>query len=196
MGDGASAGHVEESIREYGDLATRLAAAPLVAAVVEVADLLVATYRSGGKLVLFGNGGSASDASHIAAEFVGRCTRDRRALAALSLSDNGAAVTSIGNDFGFDQIFARQVEALASPGDVVMGLTTSGRSENVLAGLAEARRRGAATVALCGTYDEQLRPVVDHCVAVPSSRTPRIQEVHLLWGHIWSELVERSLAEQ
>jgi D-sedoheptulose 7-phosphate isomerase len=195
MGDGDSARHVEESIREYADLAADLATSAFVRAVADVADVLVATYRAGGRLVLFGNGGSASDASHIAAEFVGRCTRDRRALPALSLSDNGAAVTSIANDFGFAHVFARQVEAFVAPGDVAMGLTTSGRSENVLAGLALARSCGAITVALCGEDDQRLRGAVDHCLAVPSSRTPRVQEVHVLWGHVWSELVEQSLSD-
>src|SRR4051812_8656572 len=116
MGDGASVAHVQESIKEYADLAMGLTTATSVNDVVQVGELLIAAYRAGGKLVLFGNGGSASDASHIAAEFVGRCTRDRRPLAALSLSDNGAAVTSIANDFGFAQVFARQVRAVVAPG--------------------------------------------------------------------------------
>ncbi|MEP6761142.1 MAG: SIS domain-containing protein [Sporichthyaceae bacterium] len=114
----------------------------------------------------------------------------------MSLSDNAASVTAIANDFGFEQVFARQVEAFVAPRDVVMGLTTSGRSANVLRGLEAASRLGAVTVALCGADDQALRPVVTHCLAVPSISTPRVQEAHLLWGHMWADLVERSLGDE
>ncbi|MGZ4597100.1 MAG: D-sedoheptulose-7-phosphate isomerase [Actinomycetes bacterium] len=196
MAESGSGHHVAAVLAEHQALASRLTDPCLVEAVVSVADLLVAAYGAGRKLIVFGNGGSAADAAHLAAEFVGRCARDRRALPAICLSDNTASVTSIANDFGYEQLFARQVQAFVAPGDVVIGLTTSGRSANVLLGLEEARRFGAVTVGLCGTHDATLRPVVEHCLAVPSQNTARVQETHLLWGHVWAELVEQSLGAQ
>jgi D-sedoheptulose 7-phosphate isomerase len=194
MPEGGSLGLVRSTLAEHQEVARALSDPTLVGAVAEVGDVLVECFAAGHKLVAFGNGGSAADAAHLAAEFVGRCTRDRRALPAISLGDSSAGITSVANDFGYAHVFSRGVQAFVAPGDVVLGMTTSGRSENVLQGLAEARLRGAVTVALCGAYDEQLRPAVDHCLAVPSSSTPRIQETHLLWGHLWAELVERSPA--
>jgi D-sedoheptulose 7-phosphate isomerase len=194
MPEGGSLGLVRSTLAEHQEVARALSDPTLVGAVAEVGDVLVECFAAGHKLVAFGNGGSAADAAHLAAEFVGRCTRDRRALPAISLGDSSAGITSVANDFGYAHVFSRGVQAFVAPGDVVLGMTTSGRSENVLRGLAEARLRGAVTVALCGSYDEQLRPAVDHCLAVPSSSTPRIQETHLLWGHLWAELVECSPA--
>ena len=194
MPDEDAGARVRATLAEHADLATRLSDPALVRAVTAVGDALVTSFAAGHKLVAFGNGGSAADAAHLAAEFVGRCTRDRRALPAISLADSSAGLTSVANDYGFAQVFTRGVQAFVTPGDVVLGMTTSGRSENVLLGLAEARRLGAVTVALCGAYDDELRPAVDHCLAVPSSNTPRVQETHLLWGHLWAELVECSQA--
>jgi D-sedoheptulose 7-phosphate isomerase len=194
MPDGDAGALVRATLAEHEDLARRLSDPALVRAVTAVGDALVTSFGAGHKLVAFGNGGSAADAAHLAAEFVGRCTRDRRALPAISLADSSAGITSVANDYGFAHVFTRGVQAFVTAGDVVLGMTTSGRSENVLLGLAEARRLGAVTVALCGAYDEELRPAVDHCLAVPSSNTPRVQETHLLWGHLWAELVECSLA--
>jgi D-sedoheptulose 7-phosphate isomerase len=185
---------VTAALAEHQDLAKLLTDPQLAAQVATVGEVLTAAFRSGRKLVVFGNGGSAADAAHLAAEFVGRCTRDRRPLPAICLSDNTASVTSISNDYGYEHVFARQVEAFVAPGDVVIGMTTSGRSENVILGMQAAERRGAVTVALCGANDEVLRPGAAHCLAVPSGNTPRVQETHLLWGHMWAELVEQSLA--
>jgi D-sedoheptulose 7-phosphate isomerase len=187
---------VEQALREHSDLAVRLTGPALVDGVATVAGTLVDAFEAGRSLVVFGNGGSAADAGHLAAEFVGRCTRDREALPALCLSDNAAALTAIANDFGYEQVFSRQVAAFVAPGDVVMGMTTSGQSANVLRGLETARDLGAVTIALCGADDTALRQLATHCLAVPSSSTPRVQEVHLLWGHIWAELVERSLGSE
>lgn len=186
-------GLVRERLEEHRALAELLLAPPLVAAVAAVGELLVAAYRRGGKLLLFGNGGSAADAQHIAAEFVGRCTRDRRALPALSLSDGAASVTAIANDFGYERLFARQIEALAAPGDMAVGLSTSGRSANVLRGLERAGELGAVTVALTGADDTLMSAAAGLCLAVPSRTPGRVQETHLLWGHTWAEIVEHSL---
>jgi D-sedoheptulose 7-phosphate isomerase len=144
-------------------------------------------------VLLFGNGGSAADATHIAAELVGRFLAERRAVPALSLSDNASAVTAIGNDYGYERVFARQVEAHAGPDGVALGISTSGTSANVLAGLAAARECGLATIGLTGADGGPMRGESDICIEVPSSATPRIQEAHTLVAHILCELVERDL---
>jgi D-sedoheptulose 7-phosphate isomerase len=195
MADVDAAAMVRASVAENLALARELADPQLVKAVAVVAELLVDTYARGGKMLVFGNGGSATDAAHLAAELVGRCNRDRRALPAINLADNSAAVTAIANDYGYEQVFARQVCAFAVAGDVVIGLTTSGHSRNVVLGLEAGRTMGAVTIALCGAHDDALMAVADHCLAVPSTSTGRIQETHLLWGHVWADAVERSLDE-
>lgn len=184
---------VRERLKEHRALADLLLGSETASAVAAVGTLLVDAFRAGGKLLIFGNGGSASDAQHIAAEFLGRCTRERRALPALSLSDGAAAVTAIANDYGYEHLFARQLDALAAPGDVAMGLSTSGRSVNVLRGLERAGELGAVTVALSGADDELMRSAAQVCLAVPSTTPQRVQETHLLWGHTWAELVEHSI---
>jgi D-sedoheptulose 7-phosphate isomerase len=158
-----------------------------------VAEILIAAIENGNKPLLFGNGGSAADAQHIAAEFVGRFAFDRPALPALALSANTSSVTAIGNDYGFDLTFARQIEALGRPGDVAIGISTSGSSPNVLLGLIVAKQRGLHTVAFTGCTGGKLKGNVDHCIRVPSNETPRIQECHILIGHIIAELVERAI---
>jgi len=163
--------------------------------IVAVADAAVRSIEAGGKLILLGNGGSAGDAQHIAAEFVGRFAMERRALPALALSVNTSCLTAIGNDYGYDQVFARQMEALGRPGDMAIGISTSGKSLNVLRGLEKARTLGLYTVALTGGSGGTLKPVVDHCICVPSVSTARIQECHILIGHIISELVEAILCD-
>jgi D-sedoheptulose 7-phosphate isomerase len=149
--------------------------------------------RAGGKLLFFGNGGSAADAQHLAAEFVNRFLRDRRALAAVALTTDSSALTSIGNDLGFDQVFARQIEALARPGDLVVALSTSGTSANVLRGVEAARRLGCATVGLTGGSGGRLAKAVDEAFVVPSSETPRIQETHITLGHALCAVVDEIL---
>jgi|SRR6266481_1937665 len=170
-----------------------LRSSALVSIVAQVSEDLIKALRHGNKALLFGNGGSAADAQHIAAEFVGRFAFDRPALPALALSVNTSCVTAIGNDYGFEQVFSRQIEAIAHPGDVAIGITTSGNSPNVLRGLTAARKIGLHTVGLTGRRGEKLKECVDLCICVPSDETPRIQECHILVGHIISELVEYEL---
>jgi D-sedoheptulose 7-phosphate isomerase len=159
----------------------------------ELADLVTETLRGGNKLLLFGNGGSAADATHLAAEFVGRFRYDRPALPALSLTDNASSMSAIGNDYGYEQVFARQVAAFGQPGDVALALTTSGRSPNVIAALEAARSRGLLTVVLCGMPSAQLEDLADLCLCTPARETARIQECHMLIGHIVCEFVERAM---
>jgi len=165
----------------------------VVLTVAKVSEVLVNALKQGNKALLFGNGGSAADAQHIAAELVGRFAFDRPALPALALSVNSSCVTAIGNDYGFDRVFSRQLEALARPGDVAIGISTSGNSSNVLNAMSTARKMSLHTIALTGSTGGNLRGSVDHCICVPSNETPRIQECHILVGHIISELVEYEL---
>ncbi len=166
-----------------------------LAEVVRIARLLVDTFRSGGKVVLFGNGGSAADAQHVAAELVNRLQADRDALPAIALTCNTSILTSVANDIGFEQVFARQVKALVREGDVAVGISTSGNSPNVLEGIRAARERGARTVGFTGSGGGALRALTDICLCVPSSSTPRIQEAHIAVWHAICEVVERELFE-
>lgn len=165
----------------------------VVLTVAKVSEVLVSALKQGNKALLFGNGGSAADAQHIAAELVGRFAFDRPALPALALSVNSSCVTAIGNDYGFDKVFSRQLEGLARPGDIAIGISTSGNSLNVLHAMSTARKMGLRTIALTGSTGGNLRSSVDHCICVPSNETPRIQECHILIGHIIAELVEREI---
>lgn len=160
---------------------------------VDLVRAVASRLREGGKVLLFGNGGSAADCQHIATELAVRYTVDRPALAAIALTTDTSNLTAAGNDLGFDRIFERQVEALGRPGDVAIGITTSGRSPNVLRGLAAARRGGLLTVAWTGRDGGDLPGTVDHCLVVPSDTTARIQEVHLFLGHLLSGALEREL---
>ncbi|HEY7208906.1 MAG TPA: D-sedoheptulose 7-phosphate isomerase [Bryobacteraceae bacterium] len=157
------------------------------------AELLVVAYRNGHKAIFFGNGGSAADAQHLAAEFVGRYLRERRPLPALALNTNTSVVTAIGNDYGYEQVFARQIEAFAAPGDVAVGLSTSGSSTNVVRAVQRARELGLATVAFTGASGGLLKRLADVLIAAPSEETPRIQECHILAGHALCDAVESAL---
>jgi len=183
----------QQRIRESAAAIEALLDAGCLAAVTSAAGLISSSLRRGGKVMLFGNGGSAADATHIAAELVGRFLAERRALPALSLSDNASAVTAIANDYGYEQVFARQVEAHAAVPDVAFGVSTSGRSPNVLNGLAAARARGLATIALTGADAGPMREHADICIEVPSTATPRIQEAHTVIAHVLCELIERDV---
>jgi D-sedoheptulose 7-phosphate isomerase len=165
----------------------------LLETVSRVTEVLIQAFRAGNKVLLFGNGGSAADAQHIAAEFVGRFAFDRPALPALALSVNTSCLTAIGNDYGFELVFSRQLEALARRGDVAIGISTSGQSPNVLRAMTTAKRMGLHTVGLTGSKGSKLADAVEHCICVPAAETPRIQECHILIAHIISELVEREL---
>jgi len=161
--------------------------------IAKVSDILIQAIRRGNKPILFGNGGSAADAQHIAAEFVGRFAFDRAPLPALALSANTSCVTAIGNDYGFEVAFSRQIQALGCAGDVAIGISTSGNSANVLQALLVAKQLGLTTVALTGAKGGKLKGATDYCICVPSNETPRIQECHILIGHIISELVEETI---
>lgn len=194
MTDRQSVGRlVADLVGEYRSVAEAATDPALVDAVAAVADLLVGCYRDGGRTVLFGNGGSAADAAHVAAEFVGRCTRERDPLPALALTEGLATLTAVANDYGYDEVFARQLRAHARPGDVVVALSTSGRSPNVLRGLAVARELDLVTVGLTGGDGGAFPGAADHVLVAPSRHTGRIQEVHQMWCHVWVEAVETAL---
>lgn len=181
---------IEASLATHRRLLDSETTVRLIAA---VAEAILKAMQRGGKLLLFGNGGSAADAQHIAAEFVGRFGMERCALPAIALSVNTSCVTAIGNDYGFDQVFARQIEAFAKPGDVAMGISTSGKSANVLLGLAKGKQMGLTTVAMAGESGGKMKDEADYCICAPSSETPRIQECHILIGHAIAELVEKAI---
>jgi D-sedoheptulose 7-phosphate isomerase len=177
----------------HAEMARALVDEELAGSVERVAALIAERYRAGATLLLFGNGGSAADAQHIATELTGRYLLDRAPLAALALADNTASLTAIGNDFGFEQVFARQVRAFGRKGDVAIGLSTSGSSANVLAGLVAAREAGLATVGVTGTRGDRLAELCDHCIRIPAEQTPQIQEGTMLVLHTICELVEHDL---
>jgi len=168
----------------------------LIELVADVGSALVEALRADHKVFLFGNGGSAADAQHIAAELVGRYKLERPGLPAIALTVNSSNLTAIGNDYSFDVVFARQIEALGSRGDVAIGISTSGNSRNVVLAIEAARRKGMASVGLTGRKGGQLKSIVDRCICVPSENTPRIQEAHILIGHVLSEIVETELFGQ
>jgi D-sedoheptulose 7-phosphate isomerase len=153
-------------------------------------EILIETFKAGKKVLICGNGGSAADAQHIAAEFVGRYETERRSLPAVALTTDTSALTAIGNDYGFERIFARQVESLANEGDCLVAISTSGNSPNVIAAVMEARRKGCRVLGLTGAGGKKLAALSDASVLAPSSRTARIQEVHLAVIHIWCEMVD------
>lgn len=160
------------------------------------AELITRCFRQGGKLLLFGNGGSAADAQHLAGEFIGRFFLTREPLPAIALTTDTSALTAIGNDFGFEQIFARQIQALAHAGDVAIAISTSGDSPNVLYGVQAACQRGVITIGLTGGDGGALAPMVDCALVVPSTNTAHIQETHIAIGHALCLVVEQSLASQ
>jgi len=151
--------------------------------------------QSGNKILLCGNGGSAADAQHIAAELVGRYEQQRRAFPAISLTTDTSALTAVSNDYGYQEVFARQVEALAVASDVLIAISTSGKSPSVVKAADQARARGCKTIALTGCSGEPLMSHCDLAVVVPSDRTSRVQEAHITIGHLWCEMVDRALEE-
>ena len=159
--------------------------------IARVALRIADSLRSGGKVFFFGNGGSAADAQHLAAEFAGKYLKERPALPSLALTVNPSSVTAIGNDYGFDLVFARQIEALGNKGDVAVGISTSGNSRNVIRALEIAKLKSIYAVALTGASGGLLRNIADSTICIPSEETPRIQECHILTGHIICELVEQ-----
>jgi D-sedoheptulose 7-phosphate isomerase len=178
------------SLREHLETLEALVATQL-AAIERAGDMICEALASGKKVLLCGNGGSAADAQHIAAELVGRYEKQRRSWPAIALTTDTSALTAVSNDFGFEQVFARQVTGLAQAGDVLVAISTSGKSKNVLNAVEEARKIGCRIIALTGMTTEPLESICDLTVAVPSIRTARVQEAHITIGHLWCEMVDR-----
>jgi D-sedoheptulose 7-phosphate isomerase len=185
---------VRERLRESGAVIAALLESDAPARVAEAAAVVAEAIAAGGKLLTFGNGGSAADAQHIAAELVGRYVLDRAALPAVALAENSSTVTAVANDYSYEEVFKRHVEGLGRPGDVALGISTSGGSENVVRGLAAARERGLRTIAFTGASGGRLAAAADICVRVPSDDTPHVQEGHTVLAHALCELVERACA--
>jgi D-sedoheptulose 7-phosphate isomerase len=164
--------------------------------VIKVAEAMTKCLRSGNKILFFGNGGSAADAQHLAAELSGRFLKERKSLSGWALTTNSSVLTAIGNDYSFEDVFARQVQGIGSPEDLAFGISTSGNSSNVLRALSVAREKRLVTVGLTGRTGGKLPSAVDHCICIPSDQTPRVQEAHILTGHILCELIEETLFEQ
>jgi len=162
-------------------------------AVVEIAEAMTKCLRSGNKVLFFGNGGSAADAQHLAAELSGRFLRERPSLSGWALTTNSSVLTAVGNDYSFDDVFSRQIHGIGSRNDIAFAITTSGNSPNVLRAVDVAREKQLVTVGLTGGTGGKLRTAVDHCICIPSDQTPRIQEAHILTGHILCELIEETL---
>ena len=181
---------VTQQIRDSASLCANLAGQ--ADTIVQIAEQMTKAFRQGKKALLFGNGGSAADAEHIACELAGKFTMFRDPLPAVALTTNTSSLTAIGNDFGYEEVFARQLRGLVSKGDVVIGLSTSGASANVIKAMEEANRHGAVTVAFTGAKGK-LKETAKHVLSIPSTDTPRIQEAHMLAGHIICGLVEKSL---
>ncbi len=182
-------GLVRKKLQESADIKLSLDAGIII----DIANVIIKTYKKGGKVLLFGNGGSAADAQHIAAELVGKYKMIREPLPAIALSTNTSILTACANDYGYETVFAKQVQALAKEGDVVIGISTSGSSPNVLEGIKAAKEKGAFTIGFTGEGGRELGKNVDICLAVPSKDTPRIQEAHITAGHIVCYLVENEL---
>ncbi len=185
--------HISKNIELLNELKTQ------IDVIVEIAGKFIETLRSGNKILLFGNGGSAADAQHLAAEFVGRFRLERKGLPAIALTTNTSSLTSIGNDYGFQDVFKRQIEALGKPGDLAVGISTSGNAANVIEGIEEAKRIGMVTVGFTGSHGGSLKKLFDEEKSVdlvfiaPGQETPHIQEMHIMAGHIICELVENEL---
>jgi D-sedoheptulose 7-phosphate isomerase len=167
----------------------------LAPSVFRAVELISSALAAGGRLLIAGNGGSAADAQHIAAELTGRFRRERRPLPAITLHANTSALTAVGNDYGFDQVFARELAAHARPGDVLLAISTSGNSPNILCAVEEARKLQLIIIGLTGESGGQMRTACDLCLCIPSQSTPRIQEIHMMIGHTICELLDERFAE-
>ncbi|MHA1376467.1 MAG: D-sedoheptulose-7-phosphate isomerase [Promethearchaeota archaeon] len=161
--------------------------------IAQISREIMKAYRSNKKVVLFGNGGSAADAQHIAAEFVGKFYKDRASLPALAFHTNTSVLTATANDYGYEHVFERQVSSFVGEGDIAIGLSTSGNSPNVIKGLLKAKEKGAITIGFTGSKENEIEKIVDYCLKMPSTDTPRIQEGHITVGHIVCYLVEKEL---
>ena len=192
-GESARRALVVETLRSTARLHVALADGPVAADIERAGALLVEVVGGGGQVLAFGNGGSAADAQHFVAELVGRFERTRRGWPAVALTADTSVLTAVGNDFGFDAVFARQVEALGRPGDLAIGITTSGRSPNVVRGLEAAKARGLRTIALTGGDGGAAGRLAEVHVNVPETVTARVQEAHITVLHLWCALVDREV---
>ena len=186
---------VKQFLKTSGDLKYQVAetlSEEILCAAYSIRDCI----STGGKLILMGNGGSAADSQHIAAELIGRFKKERKAIPALALTVDSSSLTALGNDYGFESIFSRQVEALANPNDAVVGISTSGNSKNIIRALSLAREIGAKTIGLMGNDGGEMKNCVDIGIIVPSNDTARIQEVHITIGHIICEIIEQDLIRE
>ena len=179
------ASHIHDSIAVKQEILKTL-----LPAIEKAAVQLGSCIKSGNKILFFGNGGSASDSQHLAAEFVGRYEKERRPLAAIALTTDTSILTAVANDYGFDRVFERQIEALARPGDVAVAISTSGNSKNVLMAVAKARQMGIYVIGFTGNTGGQLKTTVDLPIVIPSKKTSRIQESHIMIGHILCECID------
>src|SRR5437588_1172524 len=184
---------IKSSLREGAELRT-VVARDCSAAIFEAAGLIIMCLRAGGKLLFFGNGGSAADAQHLAAEFIGRFVRERAGLPAIALTTDSSILTAVCNDYGFDQIFARQVQALGRPGDVAIAISTSGNSPNIIEGVKAARKGYLKTIGLSGKDGGLLATEADVVITIASTSTARIQVCHITIGHLLCELTEEAMA--
>lgn len=185
---------ITKAINDHQDAVGALGS--LVPAIREVGGVMHEALRQGGKVLWMGNGGSAADSQHLAAELMGRFQRERSALSSIALTTDSSLMTAVSNDYGYERVFARQVEGLAGPRDVVVGISTSGGSPNVVEGLKEAKRLGARTVSFTGEKEGAMAEFSDFRLSVPSSVTARVQEVHILIGHILCDIVETLHCEE
>jgi len=190
-GESVGSSVIENSLNQHIDVFGALRAEN-IGSIAETADLILKTFQAGNKVLLCGNGGSAADAQHIAAEFVGRYETERRALPAISLTTDTSALTALANDYDFERIFARQVDALATKGDCLIAISTSGNSRNVISAVMQARALGCRVVGMPGPRGKKLASLCDACIMIPSDRTARIQEAHITVAHIWCEIIDQA----
>jgi D-sedoheptulose 7-phosphate isomerase len=181
-------------LKEHIELFKQLLDANFIKELIEISVVISDSLKNGGKMVLFGNGGSAADAQHIAAEMVGKFRRERNAIPALALTTNMSIISAVANDYSYDKVFARQVEALVNEKDIVIGISTSGDSPSVIEGIRVARQKGARTIGLTGRGGGRLKDMVDICLKVPSDETPHIQEMHITLGHLLCSLIEEGIS--
>ncbi len=182
---------VSQILNEHIEAATKTQS--LVHEIAEISEILINVYQTGKKLLLCGNGGSATDSQHIAAELVGQFLKHRRPLPAIALTTNCASITAVANDYGYEQVFSRQLEAYGQPGDVLIAISTSGNSKNILNAVEKAKEIDILPIGLTGQSGGLLKEITDYCLCVPSNKTPIIQEIHILIGHILSNLVENAV---
>ncbi len=193
--DFAKSGLCEKSLTSHIEIVEKLLSAK-IENIERCAEIIYGVFESGNKVLLCGNGGSAADAQHIAAEFVGRYETERKALAAIALTTDTSALTALANDYNFERVFSRQIEALARKDDLLIAISTSGNSPNINSAVMTARRIGCLTLGLTGANGKKLASLCDESILVPATRTARIQESHILIAHIWCEIIDLKFANQ